>query len=308
MAKSLANYGKKAWRLASRNYPVAMLSLKLNNLNPKDLNDHIRHHMAFTRNPVMKVWADKLEVRKWASERFSDLSFPELLWVGKEVSQINFDALPEQFAMKVNHASGATILVTNRADANSPMRNVFRGQTAQFLPIVVHPSQFDAELARRTLEGWLVRDFSYRNRQLPEWCYRGIERFAFVEQFLENGGQPAADIKILTANGQVVYCSHHSQRYFRHEQNIFDTKWQPMAIQATETYRSDPLPPKPQQLERILEIALEVAKHSKIVRVDFYEVEGHLYLGEITNYPMLGKLAYEPQSWIREFADRHLNA
>jgi len=307
MAKSLANYGKKVIRLATRNYPVAMLSLKLKNLKPKDLNDHIRHHMAFTRNPVMKVWADKLAVRDWASQRFADLKFPRLLWVGKDVNQIDFEQLPEQFALKANHASGTTILVTNRADPGKPMLNVFRGTTAHFLPVVVHPSQFDPDLARRTLNGWLARDFSYRNRQVPEWCYRGIERFAFVEEFLETDGQPASDIKILTANGQVVYCSHHSQRYFRHEQNIFDTDWIPLDIQASDTYRSNPLPDRPKQLERILEIALEVAKLSKVVRVDFYEIDGQLYLGEITNYPMQGKLSYEPESWIREFADRHLN-
>lgn len=307
MAKSLANYGKKAWRLATRNYPVAMLSLKLNSLKPKDLNDHIRHHMAFTRNPVMKVWADKLAVRKWASERFSDLRFPELLWVGKDVNEINFEQLPEQFVLKVNHASGATILVTNRADANQPMRNVFRGKTAHFLPIVVHPSQFDAALAKRTVAGWLARDFSYRNGQPPEWCYRKLERLAYVEEFLENHGQPASDFKVLTARGNIVYCAHHSQRFFGHVQKVFDENWSPINVRISEAQDSAVPIPKPLKFERMLEISRAVAAHSRIVRIDFYEVGGALYLGEITNYPQAGKLEYVPEFWIREFADRYLN-
>lgn len=282
-----------------------MLRLKVSSFFPQDFNDHIRHHMAFSRDPLLKIWADKLSVRDWAGKRFSDLKFPSLLWVGKDVGQINFEDLPEQFVLKTNHASGAIILVTTRADKAAPMLNVFQGSNARFQPIVVHPEKFDAALARKTLASWLSRDYSYRIGNLPEWCYRNIDRFAYAEEFLQNGGQPAADIKIMTANGQVVYCAHHTERYYIHEQNFFDTSWNPLEIRAADAVRSEQVPERPAHLERMIEISLEIASLSKIARVDFYEVEGQLYLGEITNYPMNGTLSYEPEYWIREFARRH---
>ena len=53
----------------------------------------------------------------------------------------------------------------------------------------------------------------------------------------------------------------------------------------------------PQSLSRMIEIAEGVAQNFRYVRVDFYDVDGKPYFGEITLHDGGGNDVIEPEEW-----------
>ena len=60
-------------------------------------------------------------------------------------------------------------------------------------------------------------------------------------------------------------------------------------------YLSDPNKkyPKPKNIEKMISLAATLSKDFMFVRVDFYEINGKLYLGELTFTPGAGFFRYK---------------
>lgn len=52
---------------------------------------------------------------------------------------------------------------------------------------------------------------------------------------------------------------------------------------------------KPQNYEKMVELAESAASKFPFVRADFYEIEGRLYFGELTLYPSNGVEGFMPE-------------
>jgi hypothetical protein len=55
--------------------------------------------------------------------------------------------------------------------------------------------------------------------------------------------------------------------------------------------------PAPKSLAKMKEIGQKIAKYFKYVRVDFYDVDGRLYIGEITLHHGGGFDRFRPQEF-----------
>lgn len=300
-AKSLARTIKlrinRELRTRLRNtYFGDTLRLQYRAQNPVTMNDHIRHHMAFSRDPLLTTWSDKYRMQAWVSERYPEVNFPKIYQVAKSFDELDLSSLPKNFALKTNHGSGSVILVTEEADPTVPFTAKYVGKKAVFKTIKVHPSQFDAAKAAKVVKSWMAQNYSHRPGIYPEWGYRNIRPLVFVEEYLSLEGNTAPDIKLFMANGKFVAASMHGGRHEEHYAWDLDENWQLSPVRIT-TYisRTDSLPPKPQHWDDMVRIAYDIAKYTKLVRVDYYEVEGKLYLGELTNYPMAGRIGFTPE-------------
>lgn len=60
---------------------------------------------------------------------------------------------------------------------------------------------------------------------------------------------------------------------------------------------------KPVTFDRMVEFAKIISKGYPHVRVDFYEVDGHLYFGEFTLYHFSGFMPFQPAEWDRKFGE-----
>jgi len=63
---------------------------------------------------------------------------------------------------------------------------------------------------------------------------------------------------------------------------------------------------KPENYTEMVELAEKLSENIKFVRIDFYEINGKVYFGEITFYPGSGFEEFEPEkydyllgSWIK---------
>ena len=59
----------------------------------------------------------------------------------------------------------------------------------------------------------------------------------------------------------------------------------------------------PQHLDEMVEMAKRLSKNIPFVRVDFYEIDGNVYFGELTFYPAGGMGIFVPKQTDLEFGE-----
>ena len=77
---------------------------------------------------------------------------------------------------------------------------------------------------------------------------------------------------------------------------VFDKEWNILPF-GRHYPRSKELIRKPFNLEKMIELAEILSKDIPFVRVDFYEVNTHIYFGELTFYPGSGFEKFVPAEW-----------
>ena len=83
----------------------------LNLESPKSFNEKIQWIKLYDRNPLMKLYADKYEVRKIVEDKVGSTTLNELYGVFKSVEEIDFDSLPQSFVLKVTHGSNPGMVI-----------------------------------------------------------------------------------------------------------------------------------------------------------------------------------------------------
>ena len=61
--------------------------------------------------------------------------------------------------------------------------------------------------------------------------------------------------------------------------------------------KADTLPGKPKSFEKMKELAAKLSEEMPCLRVDFYEVNGNVYVGELTFFPSSGFALMTPDKW-----------
>ena len=63
-------------------------------------------------------------------------------------------------------------------------------------------------------------------------------------------------------------------------------------------YENDPVSPaKPKNLAEMLEISRKLSEGIPFLRVDMYEINGKVYVGEMTFYSWAGFEPFHPEEW-----------
>ena len=107
---------------------------------------------------------------------------------------------------------------------------------------------------------------------------------------------PLIDYKIYTFNGKAEFCMINQDRKIHTRADYFDRnyKW----LDFTWGYNHAEIrPPKPKNYELMYELAEMLATGTIELRVDFYEVNDHVYFGELTFFDGSGFDKIEPTEW-----------
>ena len=83
---------------------------------------------------------------------------------------------------------------------------------------------------------------------------------------------------------------------------FFDKDWKVMPFERHYPSLKKGLP-EPKNYNKMVELAENLAKNIPFVRVDFYEVEGKIYFGELTFYPGSGFEEFFPEVWDNELGE-----
>lgn len=213
--------------------------------------------------PIYTQCADKYRVREFVTERGCGELLNELYGVYSSAEEIDFDKLPNQFALKCNHAAGFNIICEDKSQLNIPK-------------------------VKEQLDQWLKQDFS---RKLSEPQYREIPRRIICEKFIDNGGELPDDFKFYCINGEpkvVMLCreraSGETKFYY------FDMEWQLLPYNETsrEAMAKGVKIPRPTGFETLIGYARALSRGFVFVRADFYLVNNKPLFGELTFTPAGG--------------------
>lgn len=113
------------------------------------------------------------------------------------------------------------------------------------------------------------------------------------------------DYKFMCFDGKVKCCFVCSERDNKNEGlavTFFDENWEKMPF--IRHYRnSSKKIDKPKKFDLMVKLAEKLSKTIPFVRVDFYEIGGKVYFGELTFYPGSGFEEFKPDEWDEKIGD-----
>ena len=237
--------------------------------NPKTLSEKLQWLKIYDSTYLKAFCADKITVRDYCKEKLGiDLCIP-LLKIYNKPEEIEWNILPNQFVIKCNHGSAMNIIVKDKKTVKKDNIN-------------------------KTLNKWLsikYGDLSY------ELFYNLIKPKIIIEPYLEDKENGAlTDYKFLCFNGEIKYMQVVNDRgtnklHF----NYYTPNFIPMTDVSWNAHPADysKIDKKPINFELMKEYATKLCKDFKLVRVDFYEINKKVYLGELTFIPASGRLTYK---------------
>ena len=244
---------------------------KLNLRTPKTFNEKAQWIKLYDRNPLYCQLVDKYAVREFVASRIGEAYLINLVggpW--DSFDDIDFENLPEAFVLKCTHDSGGLIICQDKSKLNY-------GE------------------AKIKINRSLKTNYYWHGR---EWPYKNVTPRIIAEEYMKDSktdelrdykfycfyGEPKL-MMVVTGRGKQATKADYYDMSFQH-QNI---KWgYPMAAQR---------PEKPQSFETMKRLAAELSSGIPEVRVDFYEVDGKVYFGELTFFDGSGMQRIEPEEW-----------
>lgn len=245
--------------------------------NPQTMNEKIMWLKLHDHRDFCTQCADKYESRKYWAQFGEDglIPLPFTTTKAKDLKPENIPDYP--VIVKTNHGSGGHEIIRDK-------------------------SKVDWVNLRKRMQEALKENYYYRAQ---EWNYKNIKPRIIVEKLLlDKNGKLPNDYKLHYFNGKLefIYCS--IDREGANYRNIYSTDWKKLPFEwidkpklEAKSDTSGPDIPPPPTLPRMIEIGNEIAKNFDYVRVDFYDVDGKLYYGEITLYHGAGFDLFRPEKY-----------
>ena len=159
---------------------------------------------------------------------------------------------------------------------------------------------FNLELAKKTLSEGLNHNFFWDAR---EWPYKKVKRRIFAEQYIEDKDtHELPDYKFFSFNGEAKALFIATGRQNPQDEtrfDFFDMNFQHLDVTNGHP-NADIIPSKPRAFNKMRELANELSKGIPQVRCDFYEVNGRVFLGEMTLFHWGGTTPFNPRSFDEE--------
>lgn len=251
------NYFAHFGRFANLKEPVTY-NEKLNWLK---LHDH---------NPLYTKLVDKYEVKKYVSDVLGPQYVIPTLGVWDSFDEIRFEDMPNKFVLKCTHDSEGLIIVKEK-------------------------ELLDVNFARSKLNKALNQNFYYIGR---EWPYKDVKPRIIAEKYMEDDVDgELRDYKFFCFDGEP------KALFIATERGVNDVKFDYYDLDFNhlnikQKYKnSSKYIRKPSNFNTMMEFSRILSNEMPHVRVDFYEVNGKLYFGEMTFYHFSGFMPFEPKEW-----------
>ena len=245
--------------------------------NPQTLNEKIQWLKLNEYHDYYPICADKYAMKQWVRDLLGTDKYnvPILYHTAnwRDISEKNVTQFP--CIVKPNHSSHDFIILRSKEDVNW-------------------------QQLRRRCHYWLHRDYFMESQELQ---YRDIPRQIVVEKLLvTKDGKIPNDYKLNYMNGKLEFVYVSYDREGLNARCVFDENWQVLPFYWGNSDQKEYVPcpvevPTPKSFDKMKEVGEKIAKFFKYVRVDFYDVDGKLYVGEITLHHGGGCDRLRPQEY-----------
>lgn len=242
---------------------------------PKTYNEKINWLKLNVKNPLYTKLVDKYEVKSYVGNIIGSQYIIPTLQVYEDVDSIDFDALPEQFVLKCTHDSEGLVICKDKTSLN-------------------------IDKAKKKLRRALKQNFFYIGREYP---YKNVKPRIIAEPYLEdNIYNELRDYKFFCFDGEPKFMLVISNRMNDAKIDYFDLNFK--HLDTRQKYENaDQKIEKPINFDKMIELSRTLSKKLGHVRVDFYEVNGKIYFGELTFYHFSGFMPFEPAKWDEIFGE-----
>ncbi len=249
--------------------------------NTKKLYEQVMHKKWDFKNPITfteKLWyltvydnsflktycSDKITLVNYCESKIGKNLCIKQLGVYNKPEDIDYSKLPNKFVIKCNHGSGWNIIVKDKSKINKKEIN-------------------------NKLNCWLKTKWSKH-----EFHYHNIPPKILIEEYKENiGHSDLTDYKFYCFNGKPEFCQVITDRHTGEKISHYDMNWIYKPEYDWKNFESISNLPKPKHYNEMIEYAKVLSADFKFVRVDFYEIDEKVYLGELTFIPMGGNISYK---------------
>lgn len=244
---------------------------KINWEDPQDLNEKI-NWLKFHAD--LHEWgrlADKYAVREYIEQKgLSEILVPLYgHWSSVDDVLNAWEKLPDEFVLKSNNGCGHVLLITKEKGGKNAI---------------------NLKDLRRELSLWM-KEVDY-GIKYAEFQYQYISNCIIAEKFLRDESissfsKAPIDYKIYCCNGNPVMCYTAYGRTgtdtgeHKRVGDVYDLNWNQHSELLVEDIPRKKLH-KPKNWDRMLQIAKTLSEEQPEVRVDLYNINGHIYFGELT--------------------------
>ena len=240
--------------------------------NPKTFNEKIQWLKLNDRRSVYTTMVDKFQAKEYISKIVGAEYTIPTIGVWNSFDEIDFSSMPNQFVLKTTHDCGGIVICKNK-------------------------DMFDKSVARSLLEKHLREDYFYEGR---EWPYKNVQHRIIAEPYIENTiTGDLKDYKIFAFDGQPRVLFVASDRQNQQEEtkfDFYDMEFRHLDIQNGHPNSKEKIN-VPSRFEEMKRLAALLSKGIPNVRVDFYEANGKLYVGELTLFHYSGFVPFRPDEW-----------
>ncbi|MEE0517288.1 MAG: ATP-grasp fold amidoligase family protein [Anaerovoracaceae bacterium] len=240
---------------------------------PRSYNEKILWLALHYKNPLIAQCTDKWEMKKYVAEKIGKQYVVPPIAVYEDLNDIVWDELPQKFVAKSTAGWG-----------NKQVKIVKKKE-------YMNESVFKASVAE-----WLYpwNTYYYNNMCITD---EKIKPRIIFEELLGDGEDSIMDYKFYCSYGKVNFALVVADRNGKKQKRAFmDVEtWEPLPVRRRGVHKASHVE-KPEQLSEMLEIARKLSEDIPMVRVDLYNVDGNIYVGEMTFSPGLF-LRLEPVEW-----------
>jgi hypothetical protein len=267
---------------------------------PETFSEKVRWKMLKDRRPLLATFADKVAVRDYVARVAGRECLTECYAVVSDPEELDRDTLPREFVAKSSHGSGGVWIVSERAPeeglvlpGDRPLSDPASSLT-DWCWVLTTPDRLDWEQLVGSFRHWLTMNYGVDR---IEWAYIHVPPRIIVEELLRTrDGRHASEWKLFVFHGRVRLLYVDVDRYVDHRRNFYLRDWTPLEIRK-DRYPPGEVCPPPEALGRMLEVAEALGQETDFVRVDLYDVDGRVVVGELTNYPSGGIANFSPTSY-----------
>lgn len=238
---------------------------RINLQNPQGFGEKLQWLKLHNRREEYHTWVDKAAVKDYVASIIGNQYIIPTIGV-YDIWEDVLEAMPgfsNQFVIKTTHGCGGSGVVVCKDKAT-----------------------LDLNKARQRLARSMKKD-DYKLH--AEWPYKDLKKRYIVEQYLEDASGELRDYKFFCFNGKVRCFKIDFGRMVEHHANYYSPNGELLSFGEV-AYWPDPHAKvdMPINREKMIELAEKLSNEQPFLRVDFYEVNGKVYFGELTFYPASG--------------------
>lgn len=241
---------------------------KLDLENPTTYNEKLQWLKLYDRRAIYTTMVDKYAAKDYVSERIGQQYIIPTLGVWDSFDEIDFDHLPNQFVLKCTHDSGGLVICKDK-------------------------SKLDKKAARKKIGKCLKHNYFYLGR---EWPYKNVKPRIIAEPYLVDHNGELKDYKFFCFSGIPKMLFIATNRGIDTRFDFYDMNFQHLPFMNGHANAERNLQ-CPEGFDKMKELAGVLSQGLPELRVDFYNVDGKIYFGELTLFHFSGLVPFEPAEW-----------